>query len=66
MLDKKTYFCGTNSAERVFETEFCMFGLGDIAITCAMFLCIVSAAICVIYGAVNWNSSDDDNAGGEK
>ena len=43
-----------------------MFGLGDIAITSAIFLCIASAAICVIYGAINWNSSDDDNQGGKK
>lgn len=38
-----------------------MFGLGDYAITAAIVLCIASAAVCVIYGAINWNSSDDSN-----
>ncbi len=36
-----------------------MFGLGDNAITAAMLGCIISTAVCVIYGAINWNRSDD-------
>ena len=40
-----------------------MFGLGDNTITAALLGCIISAAVCVIYGAINWNSSDDRNEG---
>ena len=36
-----------------------MFGLGDAAITCAIALCVASAVLCVAYGAINWNKSDD-------
>ena len=43
-----------------------MFGLGDTAIACAMILCVASAVVCVIYGAVNWNSSDDESKGERK
>ena len=40
-----------------------MFGLGDIAITCAIILCVASAALCVVYGAINWNKTDDSDGG---
>ena len=40
-----------------------MFGLGDMAITCAIMLCIASAVLCVVYGAINWNKSDDAQGG---
>ena len=38
-----------------------MFGLGDSVITTAVLGCIISAAVCVIYGAINWNKSDDQD-----
>jgi hypothetical protein len=43
-----------------------MFGLGDTAIALAMLGCIISTAVCVIYGAVNWNRGDDQNGGQSK
>ena len=40
-----------------------MFGLGDAAIAAAIILCIASAVLCVIYGVMNWNNSDDAEGG---
>ena len=36
-----------------------MLGLGDWAIAGAIILCVASAVLCVVYGAINWNKSDD-------
>jgi len=37
-----------------------MFGLSSFGIWSAYLLCILSALICVVYGAVNWNKGDED------
>ncbi len=37
-----------------------MFGLGDIWVSFAFGLSVVSVIICVIYGLVNWNKGHDD------
>lgn len=44
-----------------YKDFFGMFGLGDTSITLAMAGCIFSAALCVIYGAINWNNGNDQN-----
>ena len=43
-----------------------MFGLGDTAITLAMIGCIASTAVCVVYGAINWNRGDNQNGEDKK
>ena len=36
-----------------------MFGLSDPGIWSAYLLCLLSALLCVVYGAVNWNKGDE-------
>ena len=36
-----------------------MFGFADFWVTAAYVLSIISAALCVIYGLLNWNNGDD-------
>lgn len=36
-----------------------MLGLNVPAIWSAYLLCILSALLCIIYGAINWNKGDD-------
>ena len=36
-----------------------MFGLGDIWVSLAFVLSILSVAVCVIYGVINWNKGQD-------
>jgi len=36
-----------------------MLGLGDFSVFAAYVLCILSAILCVVYGAVNWNKGGD-------
>ena len=52
-----------NAHAREGKRWFFMFGLGDAAIAAAIILCIASAVLCVIYGAMNWNKSDDAEGG---
>lgn len=42
-----------------------MFGLHDPSIWLAYLFCAVGALICVVYGVVNWNKSDDSENGGK-
>lgn len=37
-----------------------MFGLGDIWVSSALVLSILSVAVCIIYGIINWNKGHDD------
>lgn len=37
-----------------------MFGLGDFSITAAYGGSILAALVCVVYGALNWNRSDEE------
>ena len=39
-----------------------MLGLQDPTIVAAYVLCFLSAVICVVWGAVNWNRGDEDVA----
>jgi hypothetical protein len=36
-----------------------MLGIPDPGIYLAVLLCVLSAIICVVYGAMNWNSDDE-------
>ena len=36
-----------------------MLGLDDPWIAAAYMLCLLSTALCVVYGAINWNRGDD-------
>jgi hypothetical protein len=36
-----------------------MFGIEDTYVSLAYLLCILSALLCVIYGAINWNRGDE-------
>ncbi len=36
-----------------------MLGFGDFGVTAAYLICIISAAICVVYGLMNWNKDDE-------
>jgi hypothetical protein len=36
-----------------------MLGIQDIWVLLAYLLCIVSAILCVVYGALNWNRGDE-------
>ena len=36
-----------------------MLGIEDNAVALAYVLCIASAALCVVYGAIMWNRGDD-------
>ena len=36
-----------------------MFGIEDPRIWLAYLLCILSAALCVVYGLINWNRGDE-------
>ena len=36
-----------------------MLGIEDIYVLGAYLLCIASAALCVIYGIINWNKGDE-------
>ena len=46
-----------------------MLGLGSVEMALVYWLCIVASAVCVIYGAINWNrggeadkvTADDDD-----
>jgi hypothetical protein len=37
-----------------------MFGIEDKYVALAYILCIASTLLCVVYGIVMWNKSDDD------
>ena len=37
-----------------------MLGIEDKYVAAAYVLCILSAALCVIYGLINWNRGDDE------
>jgi hypothetical protein len=37
-----------------------MLGLGDGMVAAAYWLCLASSALCIIYGALKWNSGGDD------
>ncbi len=37
-----------------------MLGLGSVEMAWAYWLCLAAAAICVVYGLVNWNRSAPD------
>ena len=37
-------------------------GIPDFSIWSAYLLCLLSAAVCVIYGAVNWNKDTGEEA----
>jgi hypothetical protein len=39
-----------------------MLGIPDIGIWGAYLLCLLSAVLCVVYGAVNWNRGMEDEA----
>ena len=36
-----------------------MLGLDDPTISLAYVLCVLSALLCVVYGAINWNKGDE-------
>jgi hypothetical protein len=36
-----------------------MLGFGDFWVALAYFSCIASALLCVIYGAIHWNDTDE-------
>ena len=36
-----------------------MLGISDAGIWSAYLLCLLSAALCVVYGAINWNKGDE-------
>ncbi len=38
-----------------------MLGLGDFWVSLVFILLILSTALCVVYGAVNWNKGADDD-----
>ena len=37
-----------------------MLGLGDVSILCALLGSLLITAICVCYGAINWNRTGDE------
>lgn len=37
-----------------------MIGLADPWVAAAFWLCIASSALCIVYGALKWNSGGDD------
>ena len=37
-----------------------MLGIEDTGVWIAYVLCIASALLCVVYGALNWNKGDED------
>lgn len=39
-----------------------MFGLGDFWVSLVYVLIILSTALCVVYGALNWNKDGQDDA----
>ncbi len=39
-----------------------MLGLGDFWVTLVFILLILSTALCVVYGALNWNKGAEDDA----
>lgn len=39
-----------------------MLGFGSVEIALAFWLSIASAALCVVYGIVNWNETGDDRS----
>lgn len=38
-----------------------MLGLGDFWVSSVFILCILSTLLCVVYGAIKWNSDDQDD-----
>ena len=36
-----------------------MLGLGDFSVFAAYVLCVAAAALCVVYGAMNWNKGGE-------
>jgi hypothetical protein len=42
-----------------------MLGLSDASVWLAVIGSIVSAAVCIIYGAVNWNKGNGEKDGGD-
>ena len=42
-----------------------MLGLPDASVWLAVICCIVSAAVCIIYGAINWNKGNGEKDGGD-
>ncbi len=36
-----------------------MLGIDDTGVWLAYVLCLISAVLCVIYGAINWNRGDE-------
>ena len=38
-----------------------LFGLGDVWVALAFYLMILSAGMCLVYGAVNWNRGEAEN-----
>ncbi len=42
-----------------------LLGLGDASVTLAFILCLASAALCVVYGAMKWNSDGQELSGEE-
>ncbi len=43
-----------------------MLGLGDGWVAAAYMANIAAAVVCVVYGAINWNKSDEDDNGGDQ
>ncbi len=39
-----------------------MFGISDVGIWLAYLLCIISALLCLVYGIINWNKGENDEA----
>lgn len=39
-----------------------MLGLGDFWVSLVFILLILSTALCVVYGAINWNKGAEDDA----
>jgi hypothetical protein len=40
-----------------------MFGLGDISIVIAMLGSVAVTVVCIIYGVITWNKTDDPEGG---
>ncbi len=38
-----------------------MFGLGDLPVSIAYAGSVAATVVCVVYGALNWNRSDEDS-----
>ena len=39
-----------------------MFGLGDFSVSLVFVLLILSTILCVVYGAMNWNSDGEESS----